>query len=181
MVATALLLTPILCLLFWRSFNPAYVLFSNDNPLGQVVASRNSQLAGFTGVWQNLNWLGGEGVSSLPSITTAFTLATTPELFERIYAPLSLLLVGISACFCLRQFGLIAPACVLGGLAAALNSDFFSTACWGVPAHAITFACNFIALGLLAGARTRRSCRLKPSGWGRMVGAGLAVGMGILE
>src|SRR2546430_1801804 len=51
MLATVLLLTPILCLLFWRSFDPAYVLFSNDNPLGQVVASRNSQLAGFTGVW----------------------------------------------------------------------------------------------------------------------------------
>src|SRR5207253_2843515 len=97
-------------------------------------------------------------------------------LFERIYAPLSLLIVGLSACFCLRQFGLVTPACVLGGLAAALNSDFFSTACWGVPAHVITFACSFLALGLLAGpgAPGRRS-------WGRMVGAGLAVGMGILE
>src|SRR5207253_11199923 len=87
---------------------------------------------------------------------------------------LSLLSVGMSACFCLRQFGLITPACVLGGLAAARNSDFFSTACWGVPAHVITFACGYLALGLLAGTATRRS-------WGRMVGAGLAVGMGILE
>jgi hypothetical protein len=173
-VATTLLLTPILSFFFWRSFNPAYVLFSNDNPLGQLVASRDLQLAGFTGVWQNLNWLGSEAVSSLPSITTAFTLVTTPELFERIYAPISLLIVGMAACFCLRQFGLIAPACVLGGFAAALNSDFFSTACWGVPAHVITFACNFIALGLLAGARARRT-------WGRTIGAGLAVGMGILE
>src|SRR5439155_11635887 len=174
LLPTAVFLTPILCFFFWRSFNPAYVLFSNDNPLGQMVASRNSQLAGFTGVWQNLNWLGSEAVSTLPSITTAFTLATTPELFERIYAPISLLIVGMSACFCLRQFGLIAPACVRGGLAAELNSDFFSTACWGVPAHVITFGCNFIALGLLAGAAVRRS-------WGRMIGAGVAVGMGILE
>jgi len=115
MLATILLLAPILCFFFWRSFNPAYVLFSNDNPLGQIVASRDLQLAGFTGVWQNLNWLGGEAVSTLPSITTAFTLATTPALFERIYVPISLLIVGVSACFCLRLFGLIAPACVLGG------------------------------------------------------------------
>jgi hypothetical protein len=171
---TAIVLTPILGFFFRRSFDPAYVLFSNDNPLGQVVASQHAQLPGFTGVWQNLNWLGGEAVSTLPSITTAFTLATTPQLFERIYAPLSLLIVGVSACFCLQRLGLIAPACVLGALAAALNSDFFSTACWGVPAHVITFACNFIALGLLADARARPS-------WGRLIGAGLAVGMGILE
>src|SRR5205807_6476904 len=58
-----------------------------------------------------------------------------PLLFSRIYAPVAIFFLGFSAWFCFRQWKLSAPACLLGGLAAALNSDFFSTACWGVAAQ----------------------------------------------
>ena len=65
-------------------------------------------------------------------------------------------------------------ACLLGGLAAALNSDFFSTACWGVASQPLSFGLDFLALAALAD-------ETSPRRWLRVALAGFAVGMGVME
>ena len=65
-------------------------------------------------------------------------------------------------------------ACIVGGLAAALNSSFFSAACWGVAAHPLTIGLSFFALAALVDT----SSRLR---WLRVAVAGLTVGMGVME
>ena len=69
----------------------------------------------------------------------------------------------------------LAPlACILGGLAAGLNGEFFSTACWGIVAQPVNFAANFLALAALANPNARRP-------WIRYCLAGFAVGWGVME
>ena len=171
---TALILAVILAVLFWRAFLPDYVAFGNDDPLGAMAAEQNSVPSTMTGLWQDLNWLGNEGLSPSPNMTTALRLVTSPRMFLNIFCPASLFIVGICACFCLRQFKLTPMACMLGGLAAGLNSDFLSTASWGVASQTICMGANYLAVGLLAGAPGRRA-------WVRVVLAGMAVGMGVME
>src|ERR1035437_9383873 len=45
----------VLALLFWRSFLPDYVHFSNDGPLGQQNANWLKLPAAMTGMWVDLN------------------------------------------------------------------------------------------------------------------------------
>ncbi len=80
----------------------------------------------------------------------------------------------MGAWFFFRQFKLAPVACVLGGLAAVLNSDFFSVACWGVAGQCITFGMSYVAAGLLLEDTSRHR-------WFMVVLAGMAVGMGLME
>ncbi|MDB6020764.1 MAG: hypothetical protein JWQ04_621 [Pedosphaera sp.] len=169
-----LFLALVLSVLFWRSFDSAEVHFSNDGPLGGTVAEHNLMPRILTGVWEDLNWLGSQGLSPSPSITTAMRLVTTPYMYGRILQPASLFIVGICACFCFRRFKLAPLACILGGLVAGLNSDFLSTSCWGVASQIVGFGANYVALGLLTGPDSRRQ-------WVRVILAGMAVGIGIME
>ncbi len=169
----ALLLAVSLSLLFRKSFDSAYVHFSNDGPLGAMVAEQNSMPAILTGLWMDLNWLGSEGLSPSPTITT-FMRFVSPLTYGRILPPAALFIVGISACFCFRKMKLAPLACVLGGLAAALNSDFLSTCTWGVASQIVGFGANYVALGLLADKQSGRQ-------WARVILAGMAVGIGIME
>jgi len=171
LVWTALLLAAVLCALFWQSFLPNKVVFGNDDPLGQMVAEQNAMPSTLTGAWADISWLGSEMLSPSPTITTTLRLLTTPRGFLNIFYPAALFIVGICACFCFRQFKLTPLACILGGLAAALNSDFFSTACWGVATQVIGIGADYLALGLLAG-DTKPGRR-----WIRAMLAGMAVGM----
>jgi hypothetical protein len=85
-----------------------------------------------------------------------------------------LLFLGLSAWLCFRQWKLTPLACILGGIAAALNSDFFSTACWGVASQPLSFGCDFLALAALAD-------ETSPKRWVRVALAGFAVGLGVME
>ena len=59
------ILAAVLALLFWRSFLPGYVHFSNDGPLGQQNANWSKLPAAFTGGWDDLNGIGSyAGLSS---------------------------------------------------------------------------------------------------------------------
>lgn len=49
----------VLALLFWKSFLPSQILFSNDGSLGTQVAAQVKTPGLFISVWQDLNWLGG--------------------------------------------------------------------------------------------------------------------------
>ena len=169
-----LLLSVVLAAVFARSFVPKYVLFSNDGPLGSMVNAGPEKWTGFRGGWLDLNSIGSQAISSNLSITTIILLALDAVAWAKFFAPLTLLILGLAAGFCFRRLGLSNLACVLGALAAMLNTGFFSAACWGVASQAICVACCFVAVGLLA----REEERLH---WVRVVLAGMAVGMGVVE
>jgi len=170
----ALCLVVLLGFLFRNGLLPGHTVFSNDGPLGAISSKCARLPEGFFGYWQDLNWLGGPGPSAAPSITQGLSLVLGPLLFSKIYAPFALLFLGLSAWLCFRQWKFSPLACLLGGVAASLNSDFFSTACWGVASQPISFGCSFLALAALADESS-------PRRWLRVALAGLAVGMGVME
>jgi hypothetical protein len=170
---TVLVLAAVLAALFWRSFVPGQVVFSNDGPYGAI----NSDAAKdcFQGLWQDLNWLGNESISASPTLSTLTEMAVGPLVFSKIYCPLAVFLVGLCAWVFLRQLGLAPVACVVAALAAMLNSDFFSTACWGLGSQPICFAANYLALALMTNLGEARHP------WVRTVLAGFCVGWGVME
>ena len=163
-----------LVLLFWKAFLPGYTVFSNDGPLGAVYAESGDLLGSFFGAWEGLNWLGGAAPNAMPDITQLLGLVCGPLLFSKIFAPFAALFVGLSAWVCFRSWKFSPVACLLGGLAVGLNSDFLSTACWGVAAQPIAFGLDFLALAALAD-------QTSPRRWLRVVLAGFAVGLSIME
>lgn len=171
---TALLLVALLVVIFWRTFIPSYSIFSNDGPYGALVQEYNRMPSIIRGVWANMNWFGNEGMTPAPSVSSLMRLLTTPLGYAKILCPVSLLIAGLGACFCFRKLRLAPMACVLGGIAACLNSDFFSTSCWGVASQSIGFGFMYIAVGLIGDPAVKRQ-------WIRVVLAGLAVGVGVME
>ena len=172
------LLLIVLAVLFWRSFLPGFVHFSNDGPLGQLHAAWVSFPDSISGQWYDLNSIGSNiGVSS-PDIATLLRWAIGTVGYSKFLAPIALWILGVGAWFCFRQMKLSPLAAVLGGLAAALSSDFFSTACWGVASQQIAIGMDFFALGLIAG-----NSPLMPAltRWTRLALAGLCVGMNVME
>ena len=185
-----LLLAALLAVLFARSFLPQYIVFSNDAPLGAMASedelkrgSYHGEPDNFHGVWWDLNSIGSPGITSNWSVTQLIHLLLpsvdyagfpAPVYYAKFLAPLTLLLLGLAAGFFFRKLGLSYLACVLGALAAALNTGSFSAACWGVAPQTVCVACCFAALGLLVWEEGRLS-------WARLVLAGMAVGMGVVE
>ena len=96
-------------------------------------------LPSFFGYWQDLNWLGGTGPSASPDVTIALGSVCGPLIFSKIYAPFALLFLGLSAWLCFRQWKLSPVACLLGGIAASLNSDFLLHRLLGCGLAAIEF------------------------------------------
>jgi hypothetical protein len=173
-VFVALLLVLLLCLLFREGLLPGRTVFSNDGPLGAISSQATRLPSGFFGYWQDLNWLGVAGPSAPPTVSNTLDLVFRPLIFSKIFAPCALLFLGLSAWLCFRQWKLSPLACILGGIAAALNSDFFSTACWGVASQPLSFGCDFLALAALAD-------QTSPKRWVRVALAGFAVGLGVME
>jgi len=169
-----LVLFAVLSVLFHSSYLPGRVVFSNDGPLGTLMSLSHKVPDGFCGWWQDLNSVGFREGGASPSITYLLLWWLGPVGYSRFYAPVALLFLGLGAWCFFRQLRLVPVACVLGAVAAALNSGFFSAACWGVAAHALMIGWNFFALAALADTTSRRR-------WIKVVLAGLAVGMGVME
>src|SRR4051812_20126057 len=93
-LAASAILVGILGVLFWRIFDPDYVVFSNDGPFGGMVAEHNRMPWILTGIWAELNWLGNPGLSPAPTVTTALRLITSPLVFAKVWAPFSVLFLG---------------------------------------------------------------------------------------
>jgi Bacterial membrane protein YfhO len=163
----------ILVLLFHQSFEPNMVVHSNDGPLGSIVAKSSSLPGTYSGYWQDLTWVGTAQPSAMPNISVTLNLLLGPYLFAKFYPAIALFVLGLSAWLFFRQTKLAPIACLLGALAAALNSDYFSVACWGVAAQPICFGMNFLALAAVADLSTHR--------WIKLILAGFAVGMGVME
>ena len=169
-----LLLVAVVALLLHDSFLPGQILFSNDGPLGRLESQCHRLPQAFTGVWQDLNSIGYREGGALPNLTSGLRLVLGPVFFAKFYVPVALVILGLGAWYFFRQLGLTPLACALGGLAAALNSCFFSAACWGVGSLVITVGMVFFALGALADTGASRR-------WLRVALAGFAVGMAVTE
>ncbi len=167
-----------LFLLFFRSFDPSLVLFSNDGPLG----GRNMQAiqppGSFAGMWMDLNSLGNNAGNYSSGITGFAFWLMGPLYSSKFYTQFVLFILGISAWFFFRQLKFSPLAAILGGLAAALNSAFFSTACWGVAPQQVAIAMDFFALGLVVSNSSETSALKR---WLRLALAGLCVGMNVME
>ena len=169
-----LVMGAVLALIFHKSFAPDLIVFSNDGPLGAISAKSGELPSGFTGVWQDLNWIGVKGISAPPNLTALLDWIVGPYIFSKFYPPIALLFLGLSVWIFFRQLGFHPAVCVLGGLAAALNMDVFSHACWGLPTRALTLGGVFLALAALYSAT-----RSLP--WIKVALAGWAVALGIME
>ena len=169
-----LALLVVLGVLFHGSFLPGHILFSKDTPLGYLMSQCHRLPDRVIGCWQDLNLIGYTEGYTMGGISFALGVLLKPLLFAKFYAPLGILILGIGAGLFFRQMGLAPAASLLGGLAAALNSGFFSVACWGVVQHTLAVGMTFMALAALADGSSRQR-------WLRVVLAGCAVGMGIAE
>ncbi|PWU07944.1 MAG: hypothetical protein C5B50_30555 [Verrucomicrobia bacterium] len=190
-------LVAVLMLLMGGVLLPDLTLFSNDGPLGRLMAACHRLPQRFMGCWEDLNSVGFREGAAVPNISFAMQWLLKPLLFSKLYAPLSLFLLGLCSWRLFRKLRLGPAACVLGSLAFVLNSNFISTACWGVGSHVIAVAMTLFALGELveAGAIAnpsprqiqgalvssepgfRRSLRR----WLHFAVAGFAVGMAVAE
>jgi hypothetical protein len=173
-LAVCALLGAILVVLFSRSFVPSEVVFSNDGPFGAMASHHAKVPAIITGYWQDLNWIGTPYPSLSPTISAFLHLVMSPLIFSKLFCPATLFILGLCAWFCFRQLKLSSLACILGAVATMLSSHFLSTACWGVAAQVVGIGMCFVAVGLVG----NRSGRMY---WLRLVLAGLAVGMNVME
>ena len=164
----------IVVVMFHQSFNPKMVHFSSDGPLG-IMAAKDLQLpAGFTGYWFDSNWLGASlGVAS-PSFMFMMMWLFSPVMAAKFLAPTFVLVAGLAAAFCFRVLGFRPMICLLGGIAAELNSNFLSNACWGVGTRGSALAAAFLAIAGIWSSRRGHA-------WLKLVLAGFATGMSVME
>jgi hypothetical protein len=172
------LLALMLGLLFYRSFIPQEVAFSNDGPLGGLVAEQNQLPQIFTGLWADLNSTGSGGGAATPSISSLLRTGIGPLGYAKFFPPVAIFILGLGAWSFFRALKLTPLAALLAALAAMLNGTFFGNACWGVAAHEIGIGMGFFALAL-ALASTSETPRLVC--WARLALAGLCVGVNVME
>ncbi len=169
-----IILALIALFLFRDSLKPELVVFANDGPLG-ALSTESTRLPGsFLGFWMDIYLAGYEMPSAVPNLSVALALLLKPLLFAKFYVPFTVLILGISAWVFFRQLGFNSLICSLGAIAAALNMNSFSNACWGQCSRALTQAAVFLALAAIISARNRKpilKCLL----------AAVAIGFGIME
>jgi hypothetical protein len=173
-VGMFLLLLAVLVLLFHGVWPEGHTLFSNDGPLGRLISDCHRLPERFFGCWSDLNSIGFSGGAAPPGISVGLQYLLKPVWFSKLYALISLLILGLGAWCFFSQMRLTPLAARLGGLAAALNSCFFSVSCWGVAAQSIAAGLSFFALAALA----NNTGRLR---WWRVVLAGFAVGLCVVD
>ena len=173
-----LLLCAVLGFVFAKSFQPGQTLFLNDGPLGSLKSDAAKLPDSFKGVWQDLNWIGMNGASALPSLTFLKFWLLGPVGYTKFHAPIAMVFLGLCAWLAFRQLGFRPLVCLLGGLAASLNSDLLSNACWGLSSRPLALATAFLTIAVLVTGRG-------PRGWfGWLVKCGLAgltVGLGVVD
>jgi hypothetical protein len=171
--------------MFRGAFRPGYTVASNDGPLGVIHAGWTQLPDALSGMWEDLNWVGFAYPMPLIDLTQASNLICKwiggrdggPLLFSKLYAPLAIFCVGLSAWICFKQWRLRSAVAIIAAIAATLNSDFFSTACWGVASQPICFSFNFLAVAALARLEEEPIYRR----WLRILLAGCCVGLGVAE
>src|SRR5215467_2838893 len=91
------LLALILAVLFYRSFDPNLVHFSNDGPLG----AQNTEFLrfpdGMLGLWDDINTIGTPAGTYAPAPTILARWVLGPVGFSKFLAPLALFVLGLGA------------------------------------------------------------------------------------
>ena len=172
------LLATILAVLFWRSFLPDFVHFSNDGPLGQQATASASLPGNFTGAWGDSSDVGFPGGAWALTFSVLLRWFAGPVGCAKFLAPAALFIVGIGAWTFFRQLKLSPLAAMLGALAAMLNGTFFATACWGVASQQIALGMDFFALALIVANTPETPWLVR---WTRLALAGLCVGLNVME
>ncbi|MGD0350542.1 MAG: hypothetical protein ABSB84_09550 [Verrucomicrobiota bacterium] len=172
------LLAVILAVLFWESFLPGYVHFSNDGPLGQQMTACSRLPQAFFGSWGDLNDIGSNTGSYPLDVNGLIRWVLRPVGYAKFLAPIALFILGLGAWTFFRQLKLSPLAATLGALAATLNSTFFATACWGVAPQQIAIGMDFLALALVVSNTSETPVLIR---WARLALAGLAVGINVME
>ena len=98
--------------------------------------------------------------------------------YSKFFPPITLFILGFSAWCFFRQLNFSPLAAALGALAAALNSNFFFTACWGLAGQLDAFSMDFLAMALVV---SISSATPPLTRWIRLALAGLAVGVNVME
>jgi hypothetical protein len=168
-----LLTLGILASFFGRSLDPSLVIFSNDGPVGATSMAALQLPAAYFGFWYDLNWLGVPSGNIPADIYYLLFWLFGPIGSAKFVLPITLLFLALSAWLFFRRAGFGPTASIFGALAAMLNSGVFSDGAWGLMTHTITVGMNFLALAALTGSRG--------SYWIRLVLAGFAVGIGVVE
>ncbi len=173
-----LLLTALLCgiivMLFHNSFVPGKALFSNDGPLGIQFSRPYAMPEALKGNWNDLNWLGMYNGAYTPNFSGLTYLLTGNMGRVNWYAPISVLVIGLCAWLFFRRLKCPPRVAILAAIAAALNSNYFSNACWGLPSRGFALAAMFLALAAIETGIT-----VQPILTSML--AGLAVGLSITE
>ena len=169
-----ILLGGALAVLCHDAFKPYDVMWANDSALGALDDSSARLPGTYTGIWMDGNWIGFKEPSSTPTLATLLATVISPELYLKIFAPLTMLLLGFSACIMFRQLKFAPMVCVVGGLAAGLNMHCWSNATWGLGTWNIAIAMIFLAVAVLVTDTIRQA-------WMKAALAGLAVGMSVME
>lgn len=175
---TAIFLAILLAALFWRSFLPGVVHFSNDAPLGALMAQQLDPKEGISGVWVDLNSTGISGGNTPVGIWSVLLCVLGPVGCSKYLTPICLFILGLCAWFFFRRLGFAPAAAIVGAVATALNTCFLSDACWGVAPHATAFGMDMLAMGLFTLAQSERKPLRK---WVAIALAGMAVGMNVIE
>lgn len=176
LLACVTVLLVVLGFLFRNLLVPGEVLASNDAPLGLMQAFNAERWDYFWhGSWANLSWLGTEAVGTMPNISHGSYVLLGAVGFAKFYAPIGLFILGLAAFFFCRRLGFQAWVGVLTAVAAMLNANIFSHACWGLASRATVVASILFALGVL----------LKPEQgmrrWLQAALAGFGVGFAVME
>ena len=103
-----------LAVMFWRSFLPEYVHFSNDGPLGAQSVNFAALPAGYTGQWDDLNLIGASAGTASPGITATIHWLFGAVGFSKFYQPFALFLLGAGAWAFFRALKLTPLAALLG-------------------------------------------------------------------
>jgi hypothetical protein len=164
----------VLVCLFWRSFLPDFVLFSNDGSLAIQKSEWVHLPEAFIGSWYDLNTVGVSAGAVVPDFTSVFRWIFGAVGYAKFVAPVSLLVLGAAAFFFFRRAGMSSMAAILGGLAACLTTAFFSNVCWGSVPPIIAFGTDLLALAALVK-------RDKSPFWVSPTLAGFAVGVNVIE
>jgi len=175
---TAAVFAVLLGVLFWRSFLPGVVHFSNDGPLGALVADQLNPRAGVSGIWIDLNSTGVSGGNTPVGIWSFLWMAMGSVFYSKFITPICLFILGICSWFFFRTLAFPPPVAIVGAIAAALNTCFLSDACWGVAPHSTAFGMDMLAMGLFALAQSEKNPLRK---WVAIALAGMAVGMNVIE
>ena len=168
-VYAALLFAAVLALLFWRSFLPGFVHFSNDGPLGQQMTAWARWPQSFLGSWGDMNDIGANTGSHPPTVSVLIGWLMGPVGYAKFLAPSALFILGLGAWSFFRQLKLAPLAATLGALAAMLNSAYFATACWGVATQQIAIGWDFFALALVVSNTSETPALIRLA---RLAGAG---------